>query len=335
MTALIYLLRMSVQGLGGQWWFHPAAQIHPYDKVLSQPVFNNQVKKYPHHLILYAPLRRGEEGTLKINVEHRMMIFSKVEICERRSMVHMAPTRLGLCVFLMHPPAPCSLPNAETEAVSAGFRHFHKWKYKWWSIRDDFLDHFLKSLTNSVTSSWITSGTFYNAKSSRHNHRILFNGAETLGWRSFLTGGGVVSSNGGVPSAQKWGPYPGRGPSWIPTLSYSNMGLSRGDSDLHPRDVRKEDKSGVYGVPIPCLPLWKFLYIYVWRCTWWANRGALGDVPGCGLKETPLAPSQDPFHDSCPTPKRNQPLPWVRGCDTTIILKLLFLLQMGNEAQGS
>lgn len=104
------------------------------------------------------------------------------------SMVGTAPTCLGLCVLLMPVSAMQPAKCRNCRAVSAGFRHFHKWKYKWWSIRDDFLNHFLESLTNSVTSSWITSGTFHNAKSSRYNNRILFNGTETIARRLFLMG---------------------------------------------------------------------------------------------------------------------------------------------------
>lgn len=143
-------------------------------------------------------------------------------------------------------PADCR----DSRAFSAGFRYFHKGKYKWWSIIDDILSHFLKSLPNSVTSSWITRGTFHNAKSSRHNYRILCNGTETIRWR-FSWGVGLLQvqwikshlfrSEGLVQDVV---------PSVSFILSYSNISLVKG---------RKEERG-------------------LSACLWWAKgRHACGE----------------------------------------------------------
>lgn len=100
-------------------------------------------------------------------------------------MIRTVSTHLALCVFLRSVSLMQLAKYRDSRVISFGSRHFHKEKYKWWSIRDDFLNHFLKSLTNSVTSSWITWGTFHNAKSLRHNYKILCNGTQSdvfLSW---------------------------------------------------------------------------------------------------------------------------------------------------------
>lgn len=151
-------------------------------------------------------------------------------------MVRVVPTLwafvVSYCLLI-----PCWLPSARiTKQFSTSFRHFHKWKYKWWSIRDDFLKHFLKSSTKSVTSSWITLGTFHDAKSSRYNYRTLFNGTERNRWKFFLRGRAPPSSACGVPPVLKWGSYPGCSPLLIP-YSDSIIGLRNGNVHLHLKDA--------------------------------------------------------------------------------------------------
>lgn len=190
----------------------------------------------------------------------------------------------GSCCLLI----PRWVPSARiTKQFSAGFRHFHKWKYKWWSIRDDFLKHFLKSLTMGVTSSWITLGTFHDAKSSRCDYRALFNGTETNRWRFSLRGGAPPSLACGAPPALKWGSRAGCSALLIP-YSGSTVGLRNGNVRWHLKDAPMDWLTGGWPHHITV----HFPYI-----THDSESSFFSSVKYGGLIMLPLFPPQD--HHQC------------------------------------